>query len=410
MRAVKKEQLEFMDWEFGAFFHFGIRTFYEGHKDWDMQEMSLDKFNPTSLDCRQWIRMVKQAGARYAILVCKHHDGFANWPSKYTDYSVAGTPWKDGSGDVVKEFTDACREYGMKIGLYYSPAQFGSDRMNGREYDDYFINQLSELLTNYGKIDYLWFDGNGSEGHEYDTVRIIDEIRKMQPYILIFNMWDPDTRWAGNESGMVSMPNHNITNELDFSVSTDELDTLKAERFLPAECDCRIRLENWFYSDNDLHTLKSVDELLGLYMYSVGRGANLLLNIGPDRRGLLPDEDAARVVEFGKKIKEIFSDPIADIKNAERNENTYSVKLKENTLVNYVVLEEDMSFGEHVEKFSICLYPFSYGKPIKVYESSTIGHKHICKIPTFRTERVDIVIEKETGPHKIKNIELFYNA
>ena len=166
MRAVKKEQLEFMDWEFGAFFHFGIRTFYEGHKDWDMQEMSLDKFNPTSLDCRQWIRMVKQAGARYAILVCKHHDGFANWPSKYTDYSVAGTPWKDGSGDVVKEFTDACREYGMKIGLYYSPAQFGSDRMNGREYDDYFINQLSELLTNYGKIDYLWFDGNGSEGHE----------------------------------------------------------------------------------------------------------------------------------------------------------------------------------------------------------------------------------------------------
>ena len=201
-----------------------------------------------------------------------------------------------------------------------------------------------------------------------------------------------------------------VPNELDFSVSTDELDTLKAERFLPAECDCRIRLENWFYSDNDLHTLKSVDELLGLYMYSVGRGANLLLNIGPDRRGLLPDEDAARVVEFGKKIKEIFSDPIADIKNAERNENTYSVKLKENTLVNYVVLEEDMSFGEHVEKFSICLYPFSYGKPIKVYESSTIGHKHICKIPTFRTERVDIVIEKETGPHKIKNIELFYNA
>ena len=222
MRKIKKEQLEFLDWEYGIFFHFGIRTFYEGHVDWDMKEMPLDRFNPKQLDCGQWIKTAKEAGAKYAILVCKHHDGFANWPSRYTDYSVANTPWKDGKGDVVQEFVESCRKYDIKVGLYYSPAQFGSDQKKPEEYDDYFINQISELLTNYGEIDYLWFDGCGSENHEYDTMRIIKEIRRMQPNILIFNMWDPDTRWAGNESGLVCMPNHNIVSDLDFSVMTEK--------------------------------------------------------------------------------------------------------------------------------------------------------------------------------------------
>jgi alpha-L-fucosidase len=159
---IKQKQLEFLDWEFGAFFHFGIRTFYEGHKDWDMQEMPLSGFLPSALDCNQWMETIKAAGARYAILVCKHHDGFANWPSAYSKYSVAGTPWKNGKGDVVREFTDACRRHGIKTGLYYSPAEFGSKDKTAHDYDEYFINQISELLTGYGKIDYLWFDGCGS--------------------------------------------------------------------------------------------------------------------------------------------------------------------------------------------------------------------------------------------------------
>ena len=206
-----KKQLEFMDWEFGVFFHFGIRTYYEDHTDWDGVPMDISVFNPSELDCRQWIKTAKSAGAKYAVFTAKHHDGFANWDSAYTDCSVKNTPYKH---DIVRSFTDACREYGMKTGIYYSPAQFGSKA--AENYDDYFINQITELLTSYGKIDYLWFDGCGSEGHEYDTKRIIKTIRTLQPEILIFNMWDPDTRWVGNEDGYAPENNLNVTDKLDF--------------------------------------------------------------------------------------------------------------------------------------------------------------------------------------------------
>ncbi|MBQ1222686.1 MAG: alpha-L-fucosidase [Oscillospiraceae bacterium] len=201
-----KKQLDFLNWEFGVFFHFGIRTFYEGHRDWDMKEMPLSGFNPTDFSAEDWCRAVASSGAKYAILTAKHHDGFANWPSAYTEYSVKNTPWRGGKGDVVAEFVAACRKYGLKVGLYYSPAQFGSVTMNAEEYNDYFVNQISELLTNYGKIDYLWFDGCGSANHKYDEKRLIAAIRALQPEILIFGMWDPDTMWCGNEGGYSRYP------------------------------------------------------------------------------------------------------------------------------------------------------------------------------------------------------------
>ncbi|MBR5009551.1 MAG: alpha-L-fucosidase, partial [Clostridia bacterium] len=204
------KQLEFLSWEVGMFFHFGIRTFFNGHRDWDGEEMSPDKFCPEYLDCRQWLKSAKLIGAKYAIMTAKHHDGFALWPTKLSPYSVAASPWKNGRGDVVKEFTDACRAEEIKCGLYYSPAQWGSHAVefkDGREYDDYFIGQISELLSNYGKIDYIWFDGCGSNSHTYDQKRIVGEIRRLQPGILIFDMWDPDTRWVGNEDGYAPSPN-----------------------------------------------------------------------------------------------------------------------------------------------------------------------------------------------------------
>lgn len=410
MREIKKKQLDYMDWEMGTFFHFGIRTFYEGHVDWDMREMPLEGFQPTELDCEQWIRTIKEAGATYAVLVCKHHDGFANWPSAYTEYSVANTPWKDGKGDVVREFVDACRKYDVKVGLYYSPAQFGSIKMAGKEYDDYFINQLSELLTNYGKIDYLYFDGCGSENHEYDAPRIITEIRRLQPEILIYNMWDPDVRWVGNEAGVTLMPNHNIVSELDFSVQTDKKDVLEEMRFMPGECDCRMRLQNWFYSDSDVHTVKSVDELMGIYYYSIGRGANLLVNIGPDRRGLLPDEDATNFVAFGKKVKEMFANSLAGMEQIEKQDNMYVVTFEEPTLINHVVLEEVMDTAEHIEKFSVYIYPYPIldsRQRTMVYQGTTVGHKHICRFPSLRTTRVEIVIEEENAEHVMRDINLY---
>ena len=309
------------------------------------------------------------------MLVCKHHDGFANWPSACTEYSVQNTPWKNGRGDVVREFTDACRKYGVKVGLYYSPAQFGSVQMDAKAYDDYFIRQIRELLTGYGKIDYLWFDGCGSEGHRYDTERIVSAIRACQPDILLFNMWDPDTRWIGNESGVADSPNPLFV----------------GARFLPGECDCRMRAENWFWSETDAHTVKTVDELMGLYDLSVGRGANLLLNIGPDRRGKLPDADKTALLAFGKAIRERFAHPLGCTCTQEGGTLTLEMPPQ---LVNHVVLSETITEDE-IGSFGIYAHPYPYGAPICVYRGTTVGHKAICAFPTIRTGRLEIRADKE---------------
>lgn len=399
MVEIKQEQLDFLNWEFGVFFHFGIRTFYEGHTDWDMKPMALSGFDPTELDCEDWIRTVHAAGGKYAVLVCKHHDGFANWPSIYTAYSVKNTPWKGGQGDVVEEFTRACRKYGIKVGLYYSPAQFDSSNLSAKDYDDYFIHQIRELLTNYGKIDYLWFDGCGSEGHEYDTARIVKEIRACQPQILLFNMWDPDTRWVGNESGIAHSPNFLTVNELDFSVLTSDKDTLEHAKFLPAECDCRMRLENWFYSEGDAATVKSVDELMGLYYYSVGRGANLLLNIGPDRAGKLPAEDKRALLAFGDRIRKLNSGFLVCEQECADKKITITM---EQSLVNHVILSEEIT-GEEIKNFEIRVYPYPYGAPVTVFRGTTLGHKAICPFPTIRTKKVEILFDKK------KHVSAFLN-
>lgn len=388
---VKPQQLEFLDWEFGAFFHFGIRTFYEGHTDWDMKEMPLEAFNPAQLDCEQWIKTIKDAGAKYAVLVCKHHDGFANWQSKYTEYSVKNTPWKNGKGDVVAEFTTACRKHGIKVGLYYSPAQFGSVKMNHDEYDDYFINQISELLTDYGRIDYLWFDGCGSEGHEYNKDRIIKAIRSMQPDILIFSMWDPDTMWCGNERGYCESPNFNFR---DFEGET---------RFLPFECDCRIR-DNWFYYDADKDTLKSVEELMGMYLYSVGRGANLLLNIGPDRRGLLTDDDCTRIKEFGGEIKKRFDTPAGESQKLE--DNSISVVFDDLKYISGFEITENPAAENPVTCVEIYASIHNNGEEIFLTSAKSVGHKLILTIPKFNAK---CFIAKFTckGKPQIKSFKVF---
>lgn len=392
MANMKKEQLDFLNWEFGVFFHFGIRTFNEGHEDWDMKPMELSSFDPADLDCDEWLKAVSDAGAKYAVLVCKHHDGFANWPSAYTEYSVRNTPWKDGKGDVVADFVAACRKYNVKVGLYYSPAQFGSEEMDSTSYDDYFINQIRELLTNYGKVDYLWFDACGSETHQYDTERIVSEIRKCQPEILIFNMWDPDTKWVGNESGVAHSPNKLTVGALDFSINKDIQDLLDEPKFLPTECDCRMRLVNWFYSDSDVHTVKSLDELMGLYYYSVGRGSNLLINIGPDRTGKLPKEDKDALLKMGETIRKYFGESLTC--NVEAEEKKLNLTM-EPQLVNHVVLNEVIDPDCEIENFEIKAYPYCYGVPITVYRGTTIGHKAICPFPTIYTNQIEIVFDKD---------------
>lgn len=396
-----------MDWELGLFFHFGIRTFYEGHRDWDGKPMPLEGFNPTNLDCEQWIKTAVEGGARYAIFTCKHHDGFANWPSKYTDYSVKNTPWKDGKGDVVREFVDACRKYDIKVGLYYSPAQFGSKQMDHKEYDDYFINQISELLTDYGKIDYLWFDGCGSEGHKYDTKRITAEIRRLQPDILLFNMWDPDTRRVGNETGYAYMPNKNVVNELDFSVQTAKKDALDTDVFLPVECDFRIRLHSWFFSENDTETLKSVDELTANYLYTVGRGANMLLNIAPNREGKLPQKDAQRFIEFGKTVKAKFGNPLVRVENPEVIDGKITIELEDHAIVDAVEITEDLSDCEKAENVRVYFWPYSsFRAPVLAATAESIGHKLILTFPPARASSIVIEVSGKEGM-KITSASVF---
>lgn len=393
MASIKKNQLEFLDWEFGVFFHFGIRSFNEGHRDWDMKPMALESFAPTELDCESWIKTIKEAGAKYAILVCKHHDGFANWPTKYSDYSVKNTPWKNGEGDVVREYTDACRKYGIKVGLYYSPAQFGSNKLDGKEYDDYFVNQISELLTDYGKIDYIWFDGCGSEDHKYDTDRIVKEIRRLQPEILIFNMWDPDTKWVGNEAGIAHSPNKLTVGALDFSINKDIEDLLDEPRFLPSECDFRMRSLNWFYSENDEHTVKSLDELMGLYYYSVGRGANFLINIGPDRRGLLPEKDTEALLALGDKIRELYASEVTCHSQAEEKKLTLTFDAPH--LINHVILSEEIDANCEIESYEVKVNPYPYGRAVTVFRGTTIGHKSITPFPTIMAKSVEIYFDKD---------------
>jgi alpha-L-fucosidase len=407
MEKIKpsKQQLAFLDWEIGAFFHFGIRTFYEGHRDWDGKPMPLSGFNPTELDCESWIRTVKEAGFKYAILVCKHHDGFANWPSKYSQYHVGLTPWKDGKGDVVAEFAAACRKHDIKLGLYYSPAEIGYGERSAKEHDDYFINQISELLTNYGKVDYLWFDGCGSEGHEYDKPRIISAIRGLQPEILIFNMWDPDTRWVGNEGGVAGVYNANVVSDLNFSVMTAEKDVLDKAGFLPAECDFMLRQRNWFYSEYDVHTVKSVEELVGLYYYSVGSGANLLLNFGPDRRGLLPEVDAGRVLEFGRAITERFANPIPS--SSIEYDKGAAIELDEQQLINHVILAEDLTEGESIAEFNILVTSGILHSPVCVFTGKAVGHKRIVSFPAVKAKRVYVEVVKHNGKYSLAKHNAF---
>ena len=416
------KQLEFLDWEFGVFFHFGIRSFYKGHKDWDGKEMPLEGFNPTELDTDSWIEAVKAAGAKYAILTCKHHDGFALWPSKHTEYSVQNTPFKNGQGDVVADFIASCRKYGIKVGLYYSPAQWGKYAIPfscAKEYDDYFINQIGELLTNYGKIDYLWFDGCGSEGHEYDRERIVNEISRMQPDILTFcdPEWTPGARWIGNEDGYASLNNPLVVSKTDFSELATSEQVLSEAKFLPAECDAKIR-DTWFYDDNEI-TLKSLDELFGMYEMSVGHGSNFLLNVGPNDKGLLPEADKNRLLELGEKIRASYKNSLPYTEPT-KNGDVYVIEhtskdtpewnnANEADLSNTLVLCEDLTDGQKISEFTVYAYlPYYKHKKIMLFRGNTVGHKQICRFSPLRASKYEVVVEKSSGEHKLTQIKAYY--
>ncbi|KKO52139.1 alpha-L-fucosidase [Paenibacillus sp. DMB20] len=398
-----KQQMSWQDMEMGMFCHFGINTFCD--QEWGEGTDSPSLFNPARLDAGQWVRTAKEAGFNYFILTAKHHDGFCLWPTKTTDYSVKSSPWKEGKGDVVRECADACREQGIGFGIYVSPWDRHEPCYPEQEaYDHFYAEQLTELLTGYGPLVEVWFDGAGSEGRQYDWPRIIGLVREHQPDAMIFNMGAPTIRWVGNEDGVAPYPCWNTAESARVSMFSEEsLSWLPdTPRWVPAECDVPIRKERWFWHPNDEHTLHTLDELIDIYYRSVGHGCNLLLNLSPDETGLLPEADVERVLEFGREVKRRLATPLAETSGTG---DFVELVLEGETEFNHAILMEDISFGERVREY--VLEAWSGEKWTELVRGSAIGHKKIDHFEAVRCSRLRLRVLSREGEPRIRSMQIF---
>ncbi|PJN50151.1 hypothetical protein PAEVO_51950 [Paenibacillus sp. GM2FR] len=398
------QQLAWQDMELGMFCHFGMNTFCD--QEWGDGTDSAEIFNPEQLDARQWARTAKRAGFKYLVLTAKHHDGFCLWPTKTTDYSVKSSPWKGGKGDVVREVADACREEGLQFGLYLSPWDRHEPCYPDKEaYDDFYAEQLTELLTGYGPLVEVWFDGAGSQGREYDWNRIIGLIDKYQPDAMVFNMGRPTIRWVGNEDGVAPYPCWNTATTAKESMFTSDMMTWMegTPSWVPAECDVPIRKRHWFWHPDDEASLRSLEEVLDIYYRSVGHGATLLLNISPDNRGLLPEVDVERVIEFGDEIRRRFGLPVGQT-SGEGTE--LLLKLEYIQPVNHVIIMEDIAHGERVREY--VLEAFSYGEWKELVPGSAIGHKKIDRFDTVEADQLRVRILSSVEQPLIRNLAAYH--
>ena len=398
------QQLAWQQMELTAFLHFGINTFTG--REWGDGTEDPALFNPSQLDAEQWVRTLKDAGFKMVLLTAKHHDGFCLWPTKTTTHSVASSSWKNGKGDVVKELRDACDKYGMKFGVYLSPwDRNASCYGDSPKYNQFFIQQLTELLTNYGEVHEVWFDGANGEGPNgkkqvYDWDAFYKTIQKLQPKAVMAIMGD-DVRWVGNEKGIGRETEWNATvltpgiyarseennKRLGVFSKAEDLgsrDILKNATELfwyPSEVDVSIR-PGWFYHKEEDNKVKSLKHLADIYFQSVGYNSVLLLNIPPDRRGLINEADVTRLKEFAEYRKQAFADDRVKegqklweaISNGER---TY--KLKSGSEINVVMLQEDIARGQRVEAFSVEAQTADGWKEIA--QGTTVGYKRLLRFP-----------------------------
>ena len=412
------DQLWWQGLEMYAFIHYSLNT-YTG-QEWGFGNESPELFNPSDLDCRQWARVCKQAGMRGIIFTAKHHCGFCMWPSKYTEYSVKNSPWKNGQGDVVRELADACREEGLKFAVYLSPWDRNHPEYGRPEYITYFRNQLRELLTQYGDIFEVWFDGanggNGWYGGANETRKIDDKIyyqwldtykliRELQPHCLIWadNANRADLRWVGTEAGFIGDPNWSLM----YSEGQANGDMLHhgvedGNVWCPGETNTSIR-PGWFYHDSDNAHVKSLSKLMDTYYKSVGRNSNLLLNFPIAPNGRIHPIDSLRGIAFSKMIDEVFKTDLAKkakvstTRNSETSTTTI-LKFKKPTTFNRFVAEEDIRYGQRVKKFSLEAEVDGVWQPLKdmLVEGhdglTTIGHRRIICFPTVTATRLRFTI------------------
>ncbi len=426
-------QLDWHNREFTAFMHFGMNTFTD--KEWGDGTENPALFNPTDLDADQWIRTLRDAGFNMVILTAKHHDGFCLWPTATTEHSVASSPWKDGKGDVVREVSEACARYGLKFGVYLSPwDRNASCYGDSPAYNEFFIAQLTELLTNYGDIYEVWFDGACGEGpngrvQEYDWEAFCETIHKLQPQAVMAIMGD-DVRWVGNEKGVgremewsatVKTPGvYARSAENDERLGIQETTKSKdlgsramlenaTELFwYPSEVDVSIR-PGWFYhADQDIR-VKSLKHLVDIYFYSVGRNSVLLMNVPPDKRGHIHEIDSVRLGELATYVRRTFeTDHVAkgtELWEAEGGSSKI-YEFASPALVNVVMLQENIAHGQRVDSFTV--EALVDGGWQAVCEGTTIGRKRLLRFPAVEASalRVNLVQTRTTA--EISRVGAFY--
>ncbi|MEQ9375050.1 MAG: alpha-L-fucosidase [Imperialibacter sp.] len=449
-----EEQLKWHELEQYAFIHFTTNTFTD--KEWGFGDEPESIFNPNGLDVSQWVKVIKDAGLKAVILTAKHHDGFCLWPSIYTEHSIKNSPYKNGNGDLVKELSEACRKEGLLFGIYLSPWDRNHPEYGRPDYVTYYRNQLEEIFTNYGPIFEMWFDGaNGGDGYYgganekrridgktyYDWPTTIEMVREMEPKVLFFSDAGPSIRWVGNERGLAGETNwNNISNDTLYAGQagiTDLLNTghVEGQQWIPAEVDVSIR-PGWFYHAKEDSLVKTQERLFEIYMTSVGRGSNLLLNIPPDRRGLIHENDVAALQGWKKLVDAAFSTNLAlDAKataSTVRGEaeaygaanltdgktDTYwatddevitgnvEITLPASTTVSYVTLKEFIKLGQRVKAFTVEAKVDGAWKQVAM--GTTIGYKRILKLDApVETEAIRVNIAESKACPVLAEVEVY---
>ena len=445
-----EQQLAWHEMEYYMFVHFTVNTFTD--KEWGYGDEKESVFNPTELDCRQWAKVARDAGMKGIIITAKHHDGFCLWPSEFTNHSVKSSVWRNGKGDVLKELRKACDEYGLKLGVYLSPWDRNNSFYGSPEYLTYYRNQLRELLTNYGDIFEVWFDGaNGGDGYYgganetrkidnktyYDWPNTHKIVRELQPSAVMFSDAGPDIRWVGNESGMGSLTNWCLLKKDNMYPGGDFAKILgegheDGNYWVPAEVDVSIR-PGWFYHKDQDSLVRSPENLMELYYSSVGRNSNLLLNVPPDRTGQLHENDIKSLLAFRELLKKEFETDLAKGKEVvatsfrgkgyepskvnDGNPETYwttndlqtsgdiIINLGSKIEVNRIILQEYIKLGQRVQEYKVSALLNGDWKPL--IDGTTIGHKVIRKFPVIKTSEIKITINKSKACPVISNIELY---
>ncbi len=445
-------QVEYQQMETIGFIHFTVNTFTD--KEWGYGDENPQIFNPTQLDVEQWARVAASSGLKELILTAKHHDGFCLWPSKYTEHSVKNSPYKDGKGDIVREFADACRKYGLKVGLYLSPWDRNHKDYGTPEYLTYYRNQLRELLTEYGEINEIWFDGaNGGDGYYgganetrkidrntyYDWENTFALVKELQPNIFIFSDAGPDVHWIGNEKGFAGETFWSTITRDSLEIGTSKTAYLNSgdpngTDWVIGQCDVSIR-PGWFYHRSQDSLVKSPQELVDLYYKSVGRNALLLLNLPPDQRGLIHENDVESLAGFKQIIDSTFANDLSKGAKVTANNvrftnpkfypeqvldgsiDTYwatdegvlpaelTLKFPKETYFDRIVLQEPIQLGQRISKFQIEV--LSENDWQQVFEGTTIGYKRIVRINPVHASKIRLIITEANNTVAISKIGIF---